>query len=341
MGTRWRTMSSDDPWAELARPTSIDAVSARRVDSDLRWGFFWGVSPDNHCLLLLRHRPESAPVSRLPRLRGVDMYETEGDEHGLRSLVLQLGDRAQREIFQRLCVDIVTSAGRAPTEREAVEAFLARTWRWHHLLRGGSDSRLSPEEQEGLIGELIVLSRIVLKLPALSAPISAWHGPTGAPKDFEIGRVCIEVKTHRGGATPTVEIHSEHQLDRTGVGALFLYVVNLTQQQTASQVGLTVTDYALTAQQAVAARDAGSVEAFETLLAAAGFRWEDNYSDSSWVEGEHRAFAVDQGFPSVVAASCPAGVSNVRYSLSLTQCAPYQVSTEAIFAALAGGPGGA
>ena len=330
-------MTSDDPWADLAPPSSVDAVSARRVDSDLPWGFFWGVSPDNHCLLLLRHSPDNPPLSRLPRLRGVEMYESQGDEHGPRALVLQLEDRAQREIFQRLCVDIVTSAGRAPTEREAVEAFLARTWRWHHLLRGGSDSRLSLEEQEGLIGELIVLSRIVLKLPALSAPISAWHGPTGAPKDFEIGRVCIEVKAHRGGATPFVEIHSEHQLDRAGVGALFLYVVNLTQQQAASEGGLTVTDYALSARQAVAVRDAGAVEAFETLLAAAGFRWEDDYSDTRWVEGEHQAFAVDQGFPAIIAASCPAGVSKVRYSLSLTQCAPHRVTTETIVAALTGG----
>lgn len=332
-------MSSDDPWAELAPPSTLDAVSARRVDSDLPWAFFWGVSPDHHCLLLLRHGPDSSPVSRLPQLRGVNMYETEDAEHGLRALVLHLVDGAQREIFQRLCVDIVTSAGRARTEREAVEAFLARTWRWHHLLRGGSDSRLSPEEQEGLIGELIVLSRIVTRLPALSDPISAWHGPTGAPKDFEIGNVCIEVKAHRGGATPTVEIHSEHQLDRTGVGALFLFVVTLIQQEAVSQAGLTVTDYALTAQNAIAARDAGAVEAFETLLAAAGFRWEDDYSDTSWLEGEHRAFAVDQGFPAVVASSCPVGVSNVRYSLSLTQCAPHEVPVEAVFRALTGGAG--
>jgi len=36
-----------------------------------------------------------------------------------------------------LCRDIVECTARAKSEREAVALTLARTWRWHHLLRGG------------------------------------------------------------------------------------------------------------------------------------------------------------------------------------------------------------
>ena len=77
-----------------------------------------------------------------------------------------------------------------------------RTWRWHHLLRGGGSTlcyRL--EEQKGLLGELLVLERPFCCLTSgASTAVAAWRGPLGSPKDFEIGRVAIEVKARRGGA---------------------------------------------------------------------------------------------------------------------------------------------
>ena len=51
-----------------------------------------------------------------------------------------------------------------------------------------------------------------------------WQGPLLAPKDFEIGRVCIEAKAHRPGASPSVVINSEHQLDDTDLKGLVLVV---------------------------------------------------------------------------------------------------------------------
>ena len=105
----------------------------------------------------------------------------------------------QRDIFQTLCLDIISAAARAESEAQAVSAALMRTWRWHHLLRGGRGSLLSPEEQKGLLGELLVLERILLPRMDAASAVTAWRGPLGAPKDFEIARVAIEAKTRRGG----------------------------------------------------------------------------------------------------------------------------------------------
>lgn len=63
-----------------------------------------------------------------------------------------------------------------------------------------SFSRLSAEEQKGLIGELLVLERYLIPLFGPADATSAWVGPTGSPKDFECGRTAIEAKARRGAA---------------------------------------------------------------------------------------------------------------------------------------------
>ena len=156
----------------------------------------------------VRRRPPSCPgcvTSRCPYLTP--------DESDTQLLALKLLDSNQRDIFQTLCLDIISTAAQADSEAEAVSAALMRTWRWHHLLRVGRGTLLSPEEQKGLLGELFVLERLLLPRMDASSAVTAWRGPLGAPKDFEIARVAIEAKTRRGGATPSLSITSESQLD--------------------------------------------------------------------------------------------------------------------------------
>jgi len=327
---------TDDPWRGLSAPLSPDKITARRVDSSLPWGFFWARDIDHQCSLVLRHHPESSPTQRLPRLRGVEMTLSDAEDGGTKMLALRLVDPAHHDIFHRLCLDIVDSAGRSPSEREVVGTMLTRMWRWHHLLRGGADGRLSLDAQRGLVGELIVLESLVLPHLSAARAVASWHGPQGAPKDFEIGRVCIEAKARRGAARPCVTISSEHQLDTCGIDVLFLHVSELDQEQSEVKEAVTLTDVASRCRTSILLRDGGAVEAFEGLLAAAGFRWEDDYRDVRWTEGGHHLFRIATGFPAIAAASCPAGISDVQYSLALASCEPYRVTEEALVSAISG-----
>jgi hypothetical protein len=328
------TTADDDPWKTLAPPRSADAINARRVDSAIPWGFFWARGVDGRFLLVLRHAAESSPDARLPRLRGLEMTLSDGDEDGVRVLVLRLIDPAHRDIFLRLCLDIVAAAARASSEREAVGLCLGRTWRWHHLLRGGGDGRLSPEEQKGLIGELIVLETLILPNRSVSDAVSTWRGPLGAPKDFEIGRVCIEAKARRGAATPHLAISSEHQLDASGIDVLFLHVAELDHEQSTMKDAFTLTEIARRCEAAILHHDTWAAESFEHLLAATGFRWEDDYTNMRWTEGRHHLFHVGDTFPAIRSGPLPAGVADVRYTVSLAECEGHRVTTETVMAAL-------
>jgi hypothetical protein len=329
-------MLTPDPWKDLNPASGAMSLHARRIDAQSPWHFFWARGTDKKCMLVLQYSANPSLNHPLPTLRGIECSLARDDADGKRLLSLKLMDSTLQDIFYRLCLDIVTASADAPTEAEVVTRMIGRTWRWHHLLRGGGDSRLSPEEQKGLIGELIVLEKLFLPLFPARDAVSAWRGPLGAPKDFEIGRIAVEAKARRGGAIPYVAISSEYQLDGSGTDALFLHVVELDQTTPDSSEAFTITAVAERIAVTVRLADQGAADILESLLIAAGFRWEDDYSDTNWLRGPDRQYLVNTGFPSITSDSFPAGVSMVRYSVSLVQCEPFRVTAELITSRLKG-----
>ena len=334
--TRWKAMMGRDPWEEIDRPSIADSVAARRVDANLPWNFYWARAVDGRVLLTLRHATDSAPTAQLPRLRDIEVTLSPPDETGTQLLALKLLDSSQRDIFQILCQDIISAATQAESEAAAVSASLSRTWRWHHLLRGGRGTLLSPEDQKGLLGELFVLERLLLPRMDASSAVTAWRGPLGAPKDFEIARVAIEAKTRRGGATPSVSITSESQLDESGVDSLFLHVVELDEAPMDGNQGVTLHDVAERIRGRLHSVDPGSTGILEARLSAAGYRMEDDYSGHRWLEGATRIYLVSRDFPRITSGEVRSGVSNVRYSISLAECEPFATSVSALDEALTG-----
>ena len=313
-----------DPWNGITPPLRNTLISARRVDPSTRWDLFWGVDGARNPLLILQHDKGLLRARRLPILRGLRV-ETLPADHGTdERILIRLTDREQRDIFLRFCRDIVESTVLATTEEQAVERFLARTWRWHRLLQGGRDSRLSDQEQKGLIGELLVLVRHIL--PALGATdaVRCWTGPLGSPHDFEISHIHVEAKA-RGSSVPLVNISSEFQLDASSVDTLFLHVTEVAIAVQGTANASTLTDVAKKARSDIAGEDMVAVELLEQRLAAVGFTWTDDYSDKLWLVAGESVYEVREGFPRITRAMFPSGVGNVGYTIALSDCKPFLV----------------
>ena len=326
---------SDDPWSGIATPLEAATVSGRRASPENRWGFFWAKDHGGRCLLLLQHAEASTPPDRLPKPRGLTVELWDAGS-GRKSLVLRLVETSQRDIFLKLARDIIDVAEQMASEPEAVAVALARTWRWHHLLKGGPGGKLGDEEQKGLIGEMLVLKRYLLPaLPPILA-ISCWIGPLGSPKDFEVGRLAIEAKARRGSATPFIKISSEHQLDESGCDCLLLHVVELDRLPVEGdpQHGISIASLAAEIRGQLESADRTATEAFEGCLVSAGVRQEDNYEDDLWVEGPSRIFEVRDGFPRVTGMTAGVGVRGVQYSIDLSACDPFAVPTTRLISEL-------
>ena len=224
--------------------------------------------------------------------------------------------------------------GPARSEPEAVERFLLRTWRWHRLLRGGGDGRLSQEEQKGLIGELYVLERHLLPVIGPADAVRTWTGPLGAHKDFQAGWIGIEAKT-RSPHVPTIRISSAEQLDIAGTTRLFLHVTELSEAPSDSS-SVTITDVATRLRDAVAGRDMSAAIQFEERLNATGFDWNDDYSDSPWLIGDASLFEVLEGFPRITPPMFLPGVEDVQYAIALSRCESFRVDMTVLARAISG-----
>ena len=312
---------SDDPWAGLATHVGLSGPNARRVSADAPWDFF-SARDEGKLALVLRHAAPAAQAADLPNLRGIDVLATPVSDDRP-AIVLRLTDSQHKDLFLQLCRDIVGATATARTEQEAVALAMAQTWRWHHLLRAGTDGRMSIEEQKGLVGELTVLRTMLFPVMSITDAVNSWAGPAGAPKDFEIGSLCIEAKARRGSATPYVAISSEFQLDPTGCSGLFLHVTDVAQEPLDGGQGRTLDEIVGEVVAVVSGDSPVAAQKFEQLLAAVGYRPEDDYSDVRWSIGDIRIFKVTDDFPRIAGMSLPAGVSSVRYSLLLSECEPF------------------
>ena len=313
-----------DPWSGITPPSRDSTISARRVDSSTRWGLFWGVDSARNPLLLLQHAKGLLRKGRVPKLRGLRVDVLPADRGTDERIIIRLTDGEQRDIFLRFCRDIVDSTALSRTEEQAVERFLARTWRWHRLLQGGRDSRLSDAQQKGLIGELLVLSRHLLPVLGPTDAIRCWTGPLGSHHDFEISQIHVEAKA-RGPSVPVVNISSEFQLDSGSAAKLFLHVTEVAIATQGTTDASTLTDVAHEVRSEMAKDDMAAVELFEHRLATVGFDWTDDYSDRLWLVEEESVYEVREGFPRITPIMYPSGVGNVMYEISLMDCKPFLV----------------
>jgi hypothetical protein len=267
---------------------------------------------------------------KLPRFKGIEISITETNTDNSNLITLKLNDHQQRDIFYRLCTDIIEATYKVGTEREASEVFLARTWRWHHLLRGGGEGLLTLEEQKGLIGELIIIEQILKPSIGIGPAINAWLGPTGSPKDFEHARIAIESKARRGVARPYISISSEFQLDLNGCDELFLFVVELDLITERGGLSFTLSEIAKRLKDNIYREAPSEIEKFDGLLNAAGFSWNDNYSEFNWLLGKKFFYKVMEDFPSITPSKLLIGIEKVHYELSLSVCERFYVDEEIV-----------
>ncbi len=304
---------TDTPWSGL----EAGKVDTRRVSASARWNWFWAVMPRADVALVLQLAGLPHPAPDLPKLRNLEIrFQT---LPGGPIFYVRLKDSAQIELFETLCRDVMAAGELADSETEALARAIGRTFRWHYLLRSGKPEVLSEEAQKGLIGEIETLKLLISTLGAKPA-LTAWTGPSGAPKDFELRADCIEVKARRGASQPFVKITSEFQLADVPDRRLWLAILAVDKVQPPH--GRTLTEYVSEVSELLERIEPSAIMDWELRLADAGFDILDDYSAWRWIVSAPEFHAVAEAFPRI-AAPVPLGVSAVSYALALSACTPF------------------
>ena len=329
---------NSNPWAGLAKPSSSHSISAKRVDPEASWSFFWTRDDKNRVGLLLQL--ESVPdLGKLPVLTGLTVeLDTPSGGSAAHALRVTLSSGEDRDLFAVLCDDILKAARASASESEAVTIMTKRLWRWHFLLRQGHAGLLTPEEQKGLLGELQILGKVLIPEVGARLAVEGWVGPLGEAKDFLLPALAIEAKAVRGSDRPFVRISSEDQLESLPAGRLFLWVSTVERCSRDDPAGTTLNDFVEGLKERLLAEAPETLGRLDEKLHAAGYRGDDDYSEYSWITVEDRTYEVVSGFPRITASGLPHGVAGVRYQIMISALGAYQTTPEKIIECAVGGP---
>lgn len=200
--------------------------------------------------------------------------------------------RVFTELVEEILKRLETGEGPETAVRGTIEDF-------RNLLAQTPEDEVPITKLSGLIGELVVLEKLISMQPA---SLDGWTGPMGQRHDFRRRNIAIEVKTSLRSDAARVTIHGPEQLLPPSGGCLHLAHVRI-EQVDGGALSVTKLHSALI--------EHGADElALDDRLAEMGCR---DAQASEWnalsftLEGID-VYAVGPGFPSITPESFPAGV---------------------------------
>jgi hypothetical protein len=323
VSTHWQELLRS-AWTELAQhPAQKRQFRTQLLSESVRLCAYAGrrAVDDAPCLLI----QTILPIEARFELGGMRLDSTLGEEGPL--LVLSLEDANRADLFTTVCADAISAAELAVSD-EALTYYLARLEAWRRFLRE-RDSGLTRNEAVGLIGELLVLARILDHNRMLQ---STWESPDDGLHDFKRTGHSLEVKTNLGPAS-TVHISSLDQLDLTGLRRLELIHIRLIEAPDGQNLGDLISEV----EQVLP--DAASRNSFSNALLRRGLMPDDAVARSS-PRVQLRsliAYTIDDKFPKLVRATLPAAVIEAEYELDLRAISSLTTVVEAVLAEFAGG----
>lgn len=316
MSSAWAQVLRD-AWSELARHAArtrqyrtqslssefpLDAYAALRA------------ADDAPCLLIRSEAPPGSLFEVGGMRLGVDR-----DERGT-LLLLSLEDTARSDLFTTVCADALAAAG--SDSEEALALFLVRLDAWRRFLRE-RHAGLSREETVGLIGELVVMERLLTSRPDF---LASWKAPEDGLHDFEAGGHALEVKTGIGPASQ-LRISSLDQLETSGVRRLDLVHVRLVEDP----AGRSLAD--LVEAIELQLPDEASRRLLANQILRRGLMPDDDVARTRpRVRLRNvEAYTVGDSFPRLLRSSVPTAIAEAMYALEVRAISGHSVDPDDTF----------
>ncbi|GED63293.1 PD-(D/E)XK motif protein [Lysinibacillus fusiformis] len=202
--------------------------------------------------------------------------------------------------------------------------------RWNQFFTKDRKAKLNREQQIGLFGELSYINEAIKRYPlAVSRIVDSWKGPKGNRLDFMMGSYGIEVKTNSLKLRSNeVKISNEKQLELNElIRTIYLYVIEIEENDTN---GLTINDLIEEIRQNLNELNSASLTNFNNMLIELGIV-ETIYDDKHFVINGEAVYSVKENFPCITSNMLPAGVTNVSYTLNLSLCESFKVSSNELY----------
>jgi Putative PD-(D/E)XK family member, (DUF4420) len=313
-------------WAELEAEPGDRGLATKRVHPGSQSDLHVGLDLDSRRRQLIFERPwrpaDTLPV--FPATQAITCRSRLQPGGRRMTITIELLDTSLSDVFTPLVEDLAERAAQATDHNAATAELASGLARWQHLLEQMGRDGLSTLERRGLAGELMVLVADILPHATPEAAISSWTGPLKANQDFQRPAIAIEVKVTTGQNPQGFIVANERELDVTGSGTLAVAHISLDERIGGNGSSLS--------QLVAAVRDrlAGhpfALDEFGARLARAGY-WDSHqglYHEPRYQVRASHFFQVRDDFPRIVEGDLRDGVGAVRYTVSISACAGFEL----------------
>jgi hypothetical protein len=316
----WSSLSGADPepgWQAISLPSagSVELRAGRR-------------SPDDAEAVLVGFATARLPADeKLPEGQGFAVERANPEDDGRLWLALTRKPAGSAELFTAMACDVVGTLDDAVaaghSESKIMRAFIGRVGAWQEFMRKGAQA-LSPEDEVGLIGELMLLRAIIeAGIPAAQA-IESWIGPMRGVQDFALGTGALEVKATLSATGFLAKIGSLAQLDDSTRQPLFIAGARLRQTENGKSLPAIVEEL----RHSILG-DAEAEELLKQRLLAA--RFIDAHADRYPRRFEPvgiRVVEVGKDFPRLTLGQVPAGIVEAIYEIDIDKAPGENVDIE-------------
>lgn len=318
-------------WKAIVTPTDPSFYNTRLADSGHPLDF--RIGRDFHGSYVFQLDVECAELGMLdlPKMSAVTC-EIHSMGFGRSRLVLSLSEATNFQNFALMCKSLMLVTDKLASNQsgKGLLQSIKEIQRWQEMLRRRADSLLSKGERIGLFGELLFLRDVLGYRIGWNAAIKCWYGPSGHEQDFVVAETIFEVKTQVVTSDRRIQVSSEDQLDPIQ-GRILLCNQGVAPLPSSAPASRTLNTLVTEIRDKFTEAGKGAMEYFEIALLEAGYQEQPEYDEESWVLVDRIFYEVSSEFPRIERSELRKGVEMVKYSIRVSDCAPFIISHDDAF----------
>lgn len=197
---------------------------------------------------------------------------------------------------------------------------------WKIFFEKQENEILAIEAQKGLVGELYFLRDYLFQKYPFAESLFYWTGSERTNHDFQIMNNAVEVKTTSSKQHKKFTISSERQLDCTGLEHLYLslFALNLHANMPDRTLSSLIREIYIQIQD-------DPIATFQLQIKLAKYGYNEALAEKYTVGFslfDMKFFEVVEGFPRLLQRNLPDGVGDLKYSVVVSACTPFEIITD-------------
>lgn len=274
-------------------------------------------------------------IDSIPQLNGLDIKRVHLYEYSKVDYFCELSPKnlADGEMFEVVIEDIRKSINEVSSSIQLVNRITNVLLKWRNFFAKEKSLLLSPERQQGLYGELLLL-RSLIQWKGINS-INYWAGADDETHDYYINNNAIEVKTTSTKSPYKIRINSEYQLDFEEVSGN-LYIAFYALRKSGVE-GEKLPEIIQSIREHLKEKRL-LLNKFNTNLQKYGYfdGLEEKYFTGYHLR-EMNFYHVRDNFPRIIKAQLAFGISECQYNVLIDSCRNYIVEIDTIKAMIKGG----